>query len=224
MGKLHGWSGRCHITLRAEVWFFHEKLLLLAEESSVACLLPATPLLRVFWGANACSITLLRRHPPSCWLVPVPSLTCLFSSSVFAPGLRGAGDVGPALLLATLLPGFVRGSGVLEEENTPCPVQMKDGEGTYPGLMGARAQPVLFAYLQISKIILLISRPQSTLQRRGINVSSALFSVGGETEAWRKCHELRVSSAVQLSHLVEATSAVALTGLYDFLPKVVCSR
>lgn len=33
-------------------------------------------------------------------------------------------------------------------EITPCPVQMKNGGTTDPGLMGPKAQPVLFAYLQ----------------------------------------------------------------------------
>lgn len=84
------------------------------------------------------------------------------------------------------------------------PSLMKDGEGTYPGLMGARAWPVLFAYLQFLKIVLFISRSQSTLWSRGISVSSALFSVHGETEAQKKCRELQVSSAAQLSHLVQA--------------------
>lgn len=68
---------------------------------------------------------------------------------MFAPGLRSAGDVGLALPLAMLLLGFDRGSGSLEEEIAPCPVQRKDGETSYPGLMGDGAQRGLFAYPRI---------------------------------------------------------------------------
>lgn len=128
MGKPHAWSGLCHITVCAEVCFFHKKQLLLEKQSGLAFLLAVPPLLRGVWGANTCSITLLCHHPPSCLLLPGSSATCLFWSSGFAPHLCGAGDVGPALLLATLLLGFDAGPGVLEEETTPCPVQMEDGD------------------------------------------------------------------------------------------------
>lgn len=114
--------------------------------------------------------------------------------------------MGPALLPAALLLGFDAGSGLLEEEITPCPVQMKDGGTTYPGLTGAGAQRVLFAYLQFFKNNIIHQQISKHFTEERGSVSSALFSVGGETEAQRKCQELQASSAALLSHLDEATS------------------
>lgn len=102
MGKPHAGSGLCHSTVLAEGWFFHEKWLLLEEEGSTAFLLAAPPLLCGVWGVNTLSVRLLRRHLPSCLLVPVSSVTCMFESSVFAHGLRSAGDVGRVLPFSCL--------------------------------------------------------------------------------------------------------------------------